>query len=78
MHNALQQRKHGLSPQCPAASPFLIQVLGKTSSFTEDKPSVKQEADTVAERTGLGVRDKSKEKTSSHMMAVRDMHASDL
>lgn len=78
LHNALQQRKHGLSPQCPAASPFPIQVLGKTSSFAEDEHSVKQGVDTVAERVGLGVRDKSKEKPSSCMMAIRNKHASDL
>lgn len=57
LHNALQQRRHRLGPQRPAALPFLIQVLGETSPFAEDKGSVKQGVDTVTERAGLGVRD---------------------
>lgn len=67
LHNALQQRKHGLGPLCPPEPPFPIQVLDKTSSSSaEVKHSVKQGVYIVAERDGLGVRDQSKEKTPSY------------
>lgn len=78
LHNALQQRKHQLGPQRPAASLLLIQVLGKTSSsFAEDKCSVKQGVMPLWRGMGWWL-ETGVSKKHHHMMAVRDKHASDL
>lgn len=63
LHNALQHRQQGLLPPPGAWKslfPHWRQVLSKAGSRY------------LAERAGLGVRDKSKEKTSSRMMALGD------
>lgn len=63
LRNALQHRQQGLLPPPGAWKslfPHWRQVLSKAGSRY------------LAERAGLGVRDKSKEKTSSRMMALGD------
>lgn len=67
LHNALQHRHTaGLCPLLPP--PARSQCLQKPLETSVPKAG----SGYLAERAGLGVRDKSKEKTSSRMMAVGD------